>query len=220
MKRCLRDSIYRWGVLLVLLVLGMLGTPTGAAVAADADTLVLALNRDQDNMDPHMHFQRVGIIMNINMYDSLLHKNTKLEYEPSLATAWKTLDDTTWEFTLRQGVKFHNGDPFSAEDVKFSFDRVIDPATKSPQYGNIRAIKEVKIIDAHTVHLITDKPFPLLLGGCPRINAHGPWRLEESGRSCSKGPCTSSREHLHLPIPRSDVLQRAISSHEGARFPC
>ena len=163
MKRCLRDSIYRWGVLLVLLVFGVLGTPTGAALAADADTLVLALNSDQNNMDPHMHFLRVGIIMNINMYDSLLHKNTKLEYEPSLATAWKTLDDTTWEFTLRQGVKFHNGDPFSAEDVKFSFERVLDPATKSPQYGNIRAIKEVKIIDAHTVHLITHKPFPLLL---------------------------------------------------------
>jgi peptide/nickel transport system substrate-binding protein len=125
----------------------MLGSPTGAALAADADTLVLALNRDQDNMDPHLHFQRVGIIMNINMYDSLLHKTTKLAYEPSLATAWKALDDTTWQFTLRQGVKFHNGDPFSAEDVKFSFERVLDPATKSPQYGNIRAIKEVKIID-------------------------------------------------------------------------
>ena len=163
MKRCFRDGKYRWGVLLGLFALGMLGTLTGAAIAADPDTLVLALNRDQDNMDPHMHFQRVGIIMNINMYDSLLHKNTKLEYEPSLATAWKTLDDTTWEFTLRQGVKFHNGDPFSAEDVKFSFERVLDPATKSPQYGNIRAIKEVKIIDVHTVHLITHKPFPLLL---------------------------------------------------------
>ena len=49
------------------------------------------------------------------------------------------------------------------------------------------------------------------LGGCPRINAHGPWRLEEVGRSCSTGPCTSSREHTHLPMPRSDVLQRAIS---------
>ena len=141
------------GSALVLLVLGMLGTLTGAAVAADADTLVLALDPDQDNMDPHMHFQRVGIIMNINMYDSLLHKNTKLEYEPSLATEWKALDDTTWEFKLRQGVKFHNGDPFSAEDVKFSFERVLDPATKSPQYGNIRGIKEVKIIDPHTVHL-------------------------------------------------------------------
>jgi peptide/nickel transport system substrate-binding protein len=163
MKRCLRDSIYRWGVLLVLLVFGVLGTPTGAALAADADTIVMALGLDQDTMDPHMHFQRVGILMNINMYDSLLHKNTKLEYEPSLATMWKALNDTTWEFKLRQGVKFHNGDPFSAEDVKFSFDRVLDPNTKSPQYGNIRGIKEVKIIDPDTVHLITDKPFPLLL---------------------------------------------------------
>jgi peptide/nickel transport system substrate-binding protein len=163
MKRCLRDSIYRWGVLLVLLGLGMLGTPTGAALAADADTIVMALGLDQDTMDPHMHFQRVGILMNINMYDSLLHKNTKLEYEPSLATMWKALNDTTWEFKLRRGVKFHNGDPFSAEDVKFSFDRVLDPNTKSPQYGNIRGIKEVKIIDPDTVHLITDKPFPLLL---------------------------------------------------------
>ena len=163
MKRRFRSSVYRWGVLLVLVMLGMLGTLNGVAVAADADTLVMALGLDQDTMDPHMHFQRVGILMNINMYDSLLHKNTKLEYEPSLATVWKALNDTTWEFKLRQGVKFHNGDPFSAEDVKFSFDRVLDPNTKSPQYGNIRGIKEVKIIDPHTVHLITDKPFPLLL---------------------------------------------------------
>src|SRR5215813_6281175 len=158
-----KDRIYGWGVVAILFILGMLGTLNEVAVAADADTLVLALNRDQDNMDPHMHFQRVGIIMNVNMYDSLLHKNTKLEYEPSLATAWKALNETTWEFKLRQGVKFHNGDAFSAEDVKFSFDRVLDPNTKSPQYGNIRGIKEAKIIDPYTVHLITDKPFPLLL---------------------------------------------------------
>lgn len=50
-----------------------------------------------------------------------------------------------------------------------------------------------------------------VLGACPRINTHGPWRLDEVGRSCSNGPCTSSREHTQLPIPRSDVLQRAIS---------
>jgi peptide/nickel transport system substrate-binding protein len=147
----------------LLALLAVAGWTTATAQAAAADRVVLALERDQDNMDPHMHFQRVGILMNINMYDSLLHKTPKLEYEASLATEWKALDDTTWEFKLRKGVLFHNGDAFSAEDVKFSVDRVLDPATKSPQYGNIRAIKEVKIIDAHTVHLITDKPFPLLL---------------------------------------------------------
>src|SRR5215470_16961313 len=162
----LRDRIYGWGVLTILFILGMLGTLNGVAVAADADTIVLALERDQDNMDPHMHFQRVGIIMNINMYDSLLHKNTKLEYEPSLATSWQALNETTWEFKLRQGVKFHNGDPFTAEDVKFSFDRVLEPGKeqkRSPQYGNVRAIKEVRVVNPETIHLVTDKPFPLLL---------------------------------------------------------
>jgi peptide/nickel transport system substrate-binding protein len=148
---------------LALLLTGFIAVPGVQAGRADEDKIVLALERDQDNMDPHMHFQRVGILMNINMYDSLLHKNPKLEYEPSLATAWRPLNDTTWEFALRRGVKFHNGDPFTAADVKFSFERVLDPATKSPQYGNIRAIKEVRIIDDYTVHLVTDKPFPLLL---------------------------------------------------------
>ena len=100
------------------------------------------------------------------MFDSLLHKNTKLEYEPSLATSWKAVNDTTWEFKLRKGVKFHNGDPLTAEDVKFSFDRVLEPGKEQkrrPQYGNIRAIKEVKIVNPETIHLVTDKPFPLLL---------------------------------------------------------
>ena len=127
------------------------------------DTVVVAVVPLVDTLDPHMHFQRTGILMNINMYDSLLHKTTKMQYEPSLATSWKAVNDTTWEFKLRKGVKFHNGDTMTNEDVKFSFDRVLDQKNKSPQYGNIRAIKEVKIVDADTVHLITDKPYPLLL---------------------------------------------------------
>ena len=68
-----------------------------------------------------------------------------------------------WEFKIRKNVRFHNGDVMTPADVKYSFDRVIDQTKKSPQYGNIRAIKEVKVIDAETVHIITDKPFPLLL---------------------------------------------------------
>jgi peptide/nickel transport system substrate-binding protein len=163
MRQDFYTRLYGAVVLPVLLALAVLGGFGGSESAAQEDKIVLALTPDQNTMDPHMHFQRVGILMNIQMYDSLLHKTPKLEYEPSLATSWRAIDDTTWEFKLRQGVKFHNGDPFSAEDVKFSFDRALDPATKSPQYGNIRAIKEVKIIDPHTVHLVTDKPFPLLI---------------------------------------------------------
>ncbi|HSF28871.1 MAG TPA: ABC transporter substrate-binding protein, partial [Candidatus Tectomicrobia bacterium] len=161
-----RSNRYRFAgflAVLGLVALAFLSVPGAQGGAADEDRIVLALERDQNNMDPFLHFQRVGILMNINMYDSLLHKTPKLQYEPSLATEWRALDDTTWEFKLRKGVKFHSGDPFIAEDVKFTFERVLNPETKSPQIGNVRAVKEVKVVDEHTVHLVTDKPFPLLL---------------------------------------------------------
>jgi peptide/nickel transport system substrate-binding protein len=152
--------------LAIALISVLLALPVSSACAQTKDTLTVGLVWINDTLDPHMHYQRVGILININMFDSLLHKNTKLEYEPSLATSWKALNDTTWEFKLRKGVKFHNGDPLTAEDVKFSFDRVLEPGKeqkRSPQYGNVRAIKEVKIVNPETIHLVTDKPFPLLL---------------------------------------------------------
>jgi peptide/nickel transport system substrate-binding protein len=153
----------KWALLasvLSVLVLGALPTP---AHAQAKDTLTVALVAHAPTLDPHMHFERVGILVNINMFDSLLHRNTKLEFEPSLATSWKALSDTQWEFKLRKGVRFHNNEIMTAEDVKYSFERVLDQKKKSPQYGNIRAIKEVRAVDPETVHIITDKPFPLLL---------------------------------------------------------
>ena len=163
MRRLNRYRFVSFLAAVALVVLALIDVPDTQGGAADEDRIVLALERDQNNMDPFLHFQRIGILMNINMYDSLLHKTPKLQYEPSLATEWRAIDDTTWEFKLRKGVKFHSGDLFSAEDVKFTFERVLNPETKSPQIGNVRAIKEVKVIDEHTVQLVTDKPFPLLL---------------------------------------------------------
>jgi peptide/nickel transport system substrate-binding protein len=151
---------------LPLLTLALLAALVVPAAAQPKDTLTIALASHAPTLDPHMHFERVGILVNINMFDSLLHRSTKLEYEGGLATAWKALNETTWEFKLRRGVTFHNGDPLTAEDVKFSFERVLEPGKdkkRSPQYGNIRAIKEVRIVDPDTIQIITDKPFPLLL---------------------------------------------------------
>src|SRR5215813_9355630 len=142
----------RWALLTAVLAVAALAAMPSAADAQAKDTLVVALPSHAPTLDPHMHFERVGILVNINMFDSLLHRNTKLEFEPSIATAWKALSDTQWEFKI-----------LTPEDVKYSFDRVIDQTKKSPQYGNVRAIKEVRVVNADTVHIITDKPFPLLL---------------------------------------------------------
>jgi peptide/nickel transport system substrate-binding protein len=153
----------RWSLLAAALTLATFAAAPQLAQAQPKDTLTVALTSHAPTLDPHMHFERVGILVNINMFDSLLHRNTKLEFEPSLALSWKPLSDTQWEFKLRKGVKFHNGDTMTAEDVKYSFDRVLDQTKKSPQYGNIRAIKEVRVVNPDTVQIITDKPFPLLL---------------------------------------------------------
>lgn len=156
----------RWLPGLLVLALAALAAWPPSVAAQVKDTLTVALPSHAPTLDPHMHFERVGILVNINMFDSLLHRTAKLEFEPSLALSWKALNDTTWEFKLRKGVRFHNGDVMTAEDVKYSFDRVLEPGKekkKSPQYGNIRAIKDVRIVNPDTIHLITDKPFPLLL---------------------------------------------------------
>ena len=153
----------RWATLAATLALAALAAAPNPAGAQAKDTLTVALVSHPPTLDPHMHFERVGVLVNINMFDSLLHRNTKLEFEPGLATSWKALSDSTWEFKIRKGVRFHNGEIMTPEDVKYSFERVLDQTKKSPQYGNIRAIKEVKVVDAETVHIITDKPFPLLL---------------------------------------------------------
>lgn len=101
----------------------------------------------------------MGIL--INMFDTLVTRDDNNKLAPSLATEWKALDDTTWEFKLREGVKFHNGEPFNAEAVKFSIDRLNNPDTKSP-IVELKTVKEVIVVDAKTVKIVTDGPDPIL----------------------------------------------------------
>ena len=80
-----------------------------------------------------------------------------------LATGWKVVNDTTWEFTLRQGVKFHNGEPFNAQSVKATMDYIKDPANKTHYMPRWSQVKEVQIVNDYTVRFITEKPWPGLI---------------------------------------------------------
>lgn len=95
------------------------------------------------------------------LYDTLLDwkwNGTKHTIVPRLATSYKPINDTTWEVKLRQGVTFHNGDPFTADDVKFTIERALDPKSKSSQKAFYSPIKTIDVIDGATVHITTNGP--------------------------------------------------------------
>jgi hypothetical protein len=107
---------------------------------------------------------REAIILGYHVFDHLAVRDLKTRrVVPHLATSWKALDDTTWEVKLRQGVKFHDGTPFTARDVKATFDRVLDPAKKMTARGNHAKIKSVEVVDDSTVRFKTDGPYPLFV---------------------------------------------------------
>ena len=152
-----------WFQSLVMVSLAVLGAGAQAQQHAQQNLVVVAQKADAYTMDPakHSNFSTANILMHI--YDPLVTRDDKGGFAPSLALSWSNPDPLTWRFKLRQGVKFHNGEEFDANAVKFSFDRALDPATKSPYFSRISAIKQVTVIDKFTVDLKTASPFPTML---------------------------------------------------------
>src|SRR5919198_1276111 len=158
----------RSGTLLVvsLLVLSLLVLlpPLGVGAQTKDDTIVYALQSDMQNWDPPNSVLRESIILGYHVFDHLAARDLKTgKVGPSLATSWKNLDDTTWEVRLRHGVRFHDGTPFTARDVKAAFDRVLDPEEKLTARGNHVKIKSVEVVDDHTVRFKTDGPYPVFV---------------------------------------------------------
>src|SRR3989442_1681555 len=129
-----------------LFLLLALGCPPAADAQTRDDTLVYALQSDVDSWDPPNSVLREAIILGYHVFDHLAVRDLKTRrVVPNLALSWKALNDTTWEVKLRQGVKFHDGSPFTARDVRATFERVLDPAKKMTPRGNHAKIKSVEI---------------------------------------------------------------------------
>ena len=130
--------------------------------AAPKGKIVCAMSSDISTLDTQYHNSRVTYIVGWHLYDNLVYRDQKtLKIGPHLAESWKLLDDKTWEFKLRKGIKFDNGEPFNAASVKFTIERGQDP--KCQQRANVSWIKEVKIIDDYTVRFISEDPYPVAL---------------------------------------------------------
>ena len=133
------------------------------ALPAAAQTLNVGTGGAFTSMDPHYHNLGPNNVLTTYVFDPLVRFNPKYQPEASLAVSWKTVDDTTWEFKLRDGVKFTDGTPFTADDVAFTYARVpLVPNSPGSFTFAIKPITQVEVVDAHTVRLHTATPLPLL----------------------------------------------------------
>ncbi|MGH7392980.1 MAG: ABC transporter substrate-binding protein, partial [Candidatus Rokuibacteriota bacterium] len=132
-----------------------------------AGEVKIGLAAEPNTFDPHLTVGRNTQIFIVNVYDGLTARDARGNLVPALAESWKRLNPTTWQFALRKGVKFHNGDDFNAESVKFTLDRGTDPATKATIISELSTIASTEVVDPFTVNVVTKTPdflLPVRLG--------------------------------------------------------
>ncbi len=130
------------------------------APAASARTFKFANQGDALSMDPHSLNESLQLNFLANIYEPLVGRGKKLELVPALATDWKQTAPTVWRFNLRKGVTFHDGTPFTADDVIFSYERAKGEGSDVKTY--VGAIKEIRKINDHAIDIVTNEPFPIL----------------------------------------------------------
>jgi peptide/nickel transport system substrate-binding protein len=141
--------------------------PQGGPGPARAQTtqkreLVTAQGGDVSKFDPHFSTNSNEIRVSFNLFDNLTSRHPDGKLYPGLATEWKLQNQTVWTFKLRQGVKFHNGDPFTSADAKWSIERTYDPAAKTMVATALTTIDYIEAPDPYTLVVHTKKPDPLL----------------------------------------------------------
>lgn len=164
---------------------------SSSAATGGGGTLIIARLSDANNLDPHFSTQINSMaVTQHKLYEGLVMMDRNSEYKPLLAKEWKQKDDVTWEFTLRDGVTFHDGEPFNAEAVKKTIDRILDKDNPTPKANMFGMIKEVKVIDPLKVEIILHYPFAGLLSVL--ASAEGgiisPKAMKEFGKELSKKP--------------------------------
>ncbi|MEN2465966.1 ABC transporter substrate-binding protein [Ornithinibacillus sp. FSL M8-0202] len=151
--------------LLVLMVISACSSEStsdgGEGDSANDNTLVIAQSADLTSMDPHNSLSTNAERVMRNMYSRLFYWDKNMEVQQDVVESYEQIDDETWVFTLKDGITFHNGDPLTAEDVKFSLERVMTDQTLK-EFPYFTQLKEVNVVDELNVEIVTDGPMPTL----------------------------------------------------------
>ncbi|KAF0818972.1 ABC transporter, substrate-binding protein (cluster 5, nickel/peptides/opines) [Bacillus sp. ZZV12-4809] len=211
---------------LILLLAGCSGgSDPGSLEASSSDSnasnkdLVIAVLSDATKLDPHLGTDIPSAnVYHGKIYEGLVQQDENMEIQPALATEWKQLDDLTWEFKLREGVKFHDGTDFTAEAVQKTIERVLSEETASPRSNLFEMIKEVKAVDDHTVQLVTEYPYAPLLANLAHYAAGimSPAAIE-SGENLGQNPVGTGPYKLGEWKPGQEIKLTAFEDYWGEK---
>ncbi|MGF1502040.1 MAG: ABC transporter substrate-binding protein [Paracoccaceae bacterium] len=143
-------------------ILAALAAGSALGAAATAQEISIGIASEPTAMDPHFHNLGPNNAMARHVFDNLINQNENQQLTPGLATEWGPIDDLTWEFKLREGVTFHDGSAFDADDVVCSFERAPNVPNSPSSFATYTTGKTVTKIDAFTVHITTEEPYPLM----------------------------------------------------------
>ncbi len=179
------------------------------APGANAGQLVIGRAVSVSAMDPGFLREPATVVDNI--FDTMVGRDAAMKLVPDLALAWKATDDETWEFQLRPNVLFQNGEKFTADAVKFTLERVLDPAAHSPTISYITTIAGVDVVDEHTVRIRTKGPDPLLPTRMSRYPAYivPPDYVKQVGVEFARKPIGTGAYRVTEFVPDDHVTMMA-----------
>lgn len=210
----------------------MLHHTSRRASAQDTSELVVVTGIDPGVLDPHGVNAAVSEATIVfgqifeTLVDVTFDEGGTPSFVPQLATEWMAIDELTWEFKLREGVTFHNGEDFTGEAVRFSVERILDPEMASPAVQYIPpSLDRIEVVDPLTVRVITETPYPLTVLSFTRIRIVPPEYVAEQGENFGVAPVgTGPFRYVewvkddHTILERNDDYWGEVSAFSRLRF--
>jgi len=208
-----------------VLKLGAAGGVTAAVVAsgitpratAQGRELVVGFSIDPGHMDPRVEAGVPGWSIFHTIHDPFLWRDERINPVPWLVLKWEQVNPTTTRWHLRQGVKFHNGEDFTAESVKVSFEQYTATNSRSPWRSQLNVVKQFRMPDPHTVDLITERPNRPLIRNATQAMALSPRALRELGDRFPTNPVGTGQMRFVEYRPGQHVLMEANPNYWGKK---
>lgn len=175
----------------------------------DRNTLVIGLESSPANLDPRYATDANSYRLTQILFNPLFKLDPHFNPVPDIVKRWDNPNETTYIFHLREGVQFHDGSELTSEDVKYTFDTILNPSFKSPHMGAFEKIKSIETLDRYTVRFVLKEPFAPFLINLAIMGIVPKHAAEKSADRFSKQPMGTGPFKLTGFLPDEKIILKA-----------